>query len=222
MCGLWAAVSSGKKLNMERLTAMAIDTERRGPHAFGFAWVEADGKLRMYKQEGRVSDEPYMLKLAKNAKVVIGHCRWATRGTPDDDRNNHPHECGDGYLVHNGTILRHQDVIRQKRLRVHSDCDSEILCRLYERKRKGWPLQKLAKCIDAVEHKNNEIAVMGLWHQSFVFFRRGKPLHFSETKGGMYFASYGTELPGKPYLMVEDVLFETRWQKSLETWKVAI
>ena len=226
MCGIFAYISKRNTVDVDLLKAIAIDTERRGPHAFGFAWLEADNKMRMYKQEGRVSDESYMLDLCGQARVLIGHCRWATRGNPDDYRNNHPHECGSGYLVHNGTILRHQDVVRQKRLRVRTECDSEILCKLYERKRKGDALEKLARVIDAVDHKNNEIALAGIWNEpaKMAFFRRGKPLHFSETRDGIYIASYGTALPGKAYALTENKVFQMQWNKKhqLETWQVTV
>ena len=38
------------------------------------------------------------------AAVVVGHCRYATHGSPRDNRNNHPHPAGSGQLMHNGVV----------------------------------------------------------------------------------------------------------------------
>lgn len=56
MCGVFGFVSNGGKINMERLQTIARATERRGPHSFGFAWIDARGRLRCFKQTGRISD----------------------------------------------------------------------------------------------------------------------------------------------------------------------
>ena len=42
------------------------------------------------------------LDRCSRAVVLIGHCRYATHGTPLDNRNNHPHVAGGGYYVIRG------------------------------------------------------------------------------------------------------------------------
>jgi glucosamine 6-phosphate synthetase-like amidotransferase/phosphosugar isomerase protein len=67
------------------------------------------------------------LEPCRHAVAVIGHCRWATHGDPQDNRNNHPHPAGRGWLVHNGVIRNDQALLHQDKLRPRTDCDSEVL-----------------------------------------------------------------------------------------------
>lgn len=47
---------------------------------------------------------------ARGALALIGHCRWATHGSPADNRNNHPHPAGRGWIVHNGVVFNHGEL----------------------------------------------------------------------------------------------------------------
>ena len=78
MCGVFGFVSrDGGKMNVELLGRIAEVTERRGPHAFGFAWIDRRGRLKCYKQTGRITDHLGLMMMAADARMLIGHCRFA-------------------------------------------------------------------------------------------------------------------------------------------------
>jgi hypothetical protein len=74
----------------------------------GFGFVSRDGgtlNVELLVQipevtERRVSDHLGLLQMAADARMLIGHCRWATQGDPADNINNHPHAADGGWIVH--------------------------------------------------------------------------------------------------------------------------
>src|SRR5947208_1937574 len=83
MCGVFGFMSrEGGRVNLQALARVAEVTQRRGPHAFGFAWIDRRGRLKCYKQTGRITDHLGLLAMAADARMLIGHCRWATQGNP--------------------------------------------------------------------------------------------------------------------------------------------
>lgn len=196
MCGVFGFIGiDGAPLNVKRLRDIAVDTMSRGPHAFGFAWIDKHGHLRCFKQEGRIKDHLGLLAMAKDARMLIGHCRYATHGDPENNLNNHPHACDGGWLIHNGVVGDHGRLAEEHDLYPVTDCDSEILALLIER----YHGKLLNRCIAAVnETASSPLVIAGLWaraHQ-IVIVRRGNPLYRGEDKrGGHYFSSCNHALP---------------------------
>ena len=195
MCGIFGFVShNGHGPDLRRLEQIARATQRRGPHAFGFAWIDERGRLRMFKQTGRISDHLGLLAMAVDAKMLIGHCRYATHGSPDNNLNNHPHPVDGGWLVHNGVIHDVDRVIEENALHPVSECDSEVLGLLIEE----LDGSLVERCIDAVHLAGDApLAMAAVWRnpQRLVVVRSGNPLHFGETPGGHYFGSLIGGLP---------------------------
>lgn len=72
----------------------------------------------------------------QRCSMVLGHVRWATHGSPDDNRHNHPLiGRSDLYLVHNGIVCGHKDLARKQGLTLDTDVDSELILRMVEASR---------------------------------------------------------------------------------------
>jgi glucosamine 6-phosphate synthetase-like amidotransferase/phosphosugar isomerase protein len=207
MCGVFGFVSrDGGKMNLGVLARVARATERRGPHAFGFGWINRRGRLKCYKQTGRISDHLGLLAMAADARMLIGHCRYATQGAPADNINNHPHPADGGWIVHNGQVRNYDELVQEFGLCPVSACDSEVLGLLVEQGRGGV----LERCRAAVRaacpeqepvtlfSPDSPLVLLGLWPRPdrLVSVRRGNPLHFGHTEQGLYLASLADGLPG--------------------------
>ena len=214
MCGVFGFVSrDGGTVNLQVLGRIAEATERRGPHAFGFAWIDRRGRLKCYKQTGRVSDYLGLLALAADARMLVGHCRFATQGSPDDNINNHPHPADGGWIVHNGQIRAYRELVDAFDLNPVSACDSEVLGLLVEQA-EGNVLDRCRAAVRAVAPERETgllfdapqpLVLLGLWPRPdrLVAVRQGNPLHVSRTEQGYYLASLAEGLPG-PVQVLKD------------------
>jgi glutamine---fructose-6-phosphate transaminase (isomerizing) len=193
MCGIFgfAAATPRRRANLKRLRAIARDTESRGRHAFGFAWIDGANRIHAYKQTGAIGQNLDTLEQLADAKLLIGHCRWATHGSPIVNANNHPHAAGDGYVVHNGVIRSYREINQRYRLRPSTECDSETLAMLLG-VLNGTHTERLAGALETIDPP---AAVAALWPNDLYLARNGNPLSIGRTEAGVYFASYGTRLP---------------------------
>ncbi len=191
MCGLFGFISkSGRGPDLERLRRIALETQLRGDHAFGLAWVTSDGKLHAFKCPGSPAANLDALDQCQDARILVGHCRYATHGDPAENGNNHPHRAGRGWLVHNGVVRNHVDIARRYRLRTQTECDSEVLGLLMARI-PGSLQRRAALSVDAAD---GPLAILGVWTSParLLLVRRGNPLWIGETRSAAYFGS----LPG--------------------------
>lgn len=197
MCGVFGYASfNGKGPNIQRLQDIASVTMRRGPHAFGFAWVDGKGRLKMFKKTGRIVDHLGLLEMAHDAQFLIGHCRYATHGAPENNLNNHPHPADGGWIVHNGVISDHEEIAQENGLHPVTSCDSEVLGLLIEDGQGG--LRR--RCVEAVQYASGSpLVMMGLWSRPgrMIVLRSGNPLAMGICKGRVYLGSLKEDLPGK-------------------------
>lgn len=195
MCGIFGFVGKNDWTpHPERLKRIATTTEARGPHAFGLAWIDSRNRLRMYKQTGRITDHLGVLRMASDARMLIGHCRYATHGDARDNLNNHPHPVDGGWMVHNGVVRRHARINIEWDLHPISECDSETIALLIE----ALDGTVLERCATAAEICGPNFATAALWRNPnrMVLVRNGNPLHIGIDKRGLYFGSLEGGLPG--------------------------
>lgn len=193
MCGVFGFISRTRRPDLGRLRAIALETQQRGDHAFGLAWIDGDGRLHAYKQPGPISNYLDALERCRDARVLVGHCRLATHGHPADNRNNHPHRVGRGWLVHNGVVRNHRQIAARYGLAPTTDCDSEVLGLLMA-KIPGALTRRAAITVDAAD---GPLALMGLWARParLLLVRRGNPLWGGMARAAAYFGSLPGALP---------------------------
>lgn len=202
MCGVFGFISkNGAGPDVARLKRIARITESRGRHAFGLAW-EDDGGICTFKRPGAASLRLRDLDRVRGTQAVIGHCRWATSGLPEDNWNNHPHPAGRGWLVHNGIVENHLELIDEFDLDIQTECDSEVLGMLMLRA--GGSILDRARYMRA--ETAGTMAVLGLWVNPvrMLILRSGRPMHFGEDDRGFYFASLAPQLPSRVFALKDE------------------
>lgn len=213
MCGVFGFVShTGRETpNIETLKRIAEATEARGRHAWGMAWIDGQGVIKSYKQTGPIGNSLGLLRMAADARVLIGHCRYATQGDYRANANNHPHPADGGWFVHNGMIPNYRQLVREHSLFPSSECDSEVLGLLIERM-KGKLTDRVEASVAQVRsdsEANQPLVLLGLWKPGrLIAVRRGNPLSLSETKRGTYLASLPECLPGRAEEFPDNKLIE--------------
>lgn len=198
MCGVFGFVSyDGKGPHLKRLEKIARVTMTRGPHAFGFAWLTWAGRVKMFKQTGRITDYLGLLRMAADARVLVGHCRYATHGDPGNNLNNHPHPADGGWIVHNGVVHNHEQLADEHDLYPVSVCDSEVLGLLIAESEGRLP----ARCAAVANVAKGNLVMLGVWGKParLVAVRRGNPLSVGRVGDGdrFYLGSLADELPGE-------------------------
>jgi glucosamine 6-phosphate synthetase-like amidotransferase/phosphosugar isomerase protein len=122
---------------LDIFTEMLWRSERGGPHATGVAVLREDGAHVIAKRplpaRRFVGQNAFFEALAKfdnKATAILGHTRWPTRGSEQNNRNNHPIRAGRVIGTHNGTILNADELFRRFRLKRGAEVDSELLFRM--------------------------------------------------------------------------------------------
>ncbi|MGB5894254.1 MAG: glutamine--fructose-6-phosphate transaminase (isomerizing) [Ignavibacteriaceae bacterium] len=135
MCGIVGYI--GEKNCVPILLNGLKRLEYRGYDSAGIGII-ANSNSKIVKNEGKVSLLEDKLKdLKLNAKLGIGHTRWATHGIPNEI-NAHPHsnENNTLFLIHNGIIENYRTIkqdLENKGYKFKSDTDSEVLVHLIDR-----------------------------------------------------------------------------------------
>jgi glucosamine 6-phosphate synthetase-like amidotransferase/phosphosugar isomerase protein len=160
MCGIFGVVSCQPwtpeewALAEASLERLFIASERRGRDAAGYACVAQDGVLRYLKQPGPAerflqqgwAQSREQLRTLRPT-VFVGHTRAGTKGSAQDNINNHPLVDTDAGIavVHNGVISNDDEVFKKERLERDGQVDSEVLLRLIAKRTEGPKLKHLAR-----------------------------------------------------------------------------
>lgn len=169
--------------------------EYRGYDSAGIALL--NGKLNMYKRQGKVSDlEEFVKGKDITGTIGIAHTRWATHGEPNNE-NAHPHvsQSGNLAIIHNGIIENYSSIKEELISRGYtfkSDTDTEVLVQLIE----DIKLNEKVDLEEAVRIALNQ--VVGAYAivlvskdepDMLVAARKGSPLVVGIGKGDFYLAS---------------------------------
>lgn len=183
MCGIVGYI--GEKSVLKILIEGLRSLEYRGYDSSGIA-VNANSEIKIYKAQGKLQNlEDVLSKHSneiKDAKVGIGHIRWATHGAPTEV-NAHPHTCSCGKLVivHNGIIenfkqLR-EDLIK-KGCNFRSQTDTETVAHLIAQEYEKT--KDLPQAVRNATQKIDGAYALGIMHQDLpnmlVATKRNAPL----------------------------------------------
>ena len=145
MCGIIGYIGGGDAVKtvyggLKRL-------EYRGYDSAGAAFL-TDGKIQVYKKQGRV-EKLYPLLDGVRSRIGVGHTRWATHGVPSDT-NAHPHRAGGIAVVHNG-IIENYAALKAELIsdgaKFVSDTDSEVIAHLLLKNYNGNLTEALFKTV---------------------------------------------------------------------------
>ena len=129
MCGI-AGFSVAKNHRVDaRVLSRALLKEiiKRGYDATGMAWTDRDGRVWYAKADVPAYEfiRDHLDEMDADAKTVILHTRFATKGDPTIDGNNHPIVLPGIVGVHNGVITNDDEVFEMLGVERQAQVDSE-------------------------------------------------------------------------------------------------
>lgn len=97
------------------VSALIKSLQSRGRHATGMMQCNADGTWSV--QKAPVNGEEFnkgRAPVRRDARAIAVHTRWATKGDPEWNRNNHPVAGKNGVLVMHNGVVRDYSLKREK------------------------------------------------------------------------------------------------------------
>lgn len=140
MCGI-AGIHRRGDTPVPRLGRLAdgllLGISHRGSDATGFLAMSDDGTVKTQK----VAEACALFVLARqrfspDARTVLLHTRFATRGRADDPNNAHPVVAGKAAAIHNGTIYNDRELFTKHGMKRTADVDSIVIPALIDKL--GW------------------------------------------------------------------------------------
>jgi glucosamine--fructose-6-phosphate aminotransferase (isomerizing) len=188
MCGIFGFVATSEQEPDVVLRGLRF-LEYRGYDSWGIA-VGNNGTVEVDKATGPISDASTKLP---NAKIALGHTRWATHGGVTE-ANAHPHsDCGKRFaLIHNGIVENYQDLAGRlgPGHRFLSQTDTEVLVHLMEEEIECEPdfLRALLTVFRQVEGLS-AVAVLDAKSGRIAVAKNGSPVALGWGQDTMYLAS---------------------------------
>ncbi len=174
MCGIVGYIGNGEAapIILDSLKRL----EYRGYDSAGIATLN-NSKINLTRTVGKLSN--LFNELNKNpitGKVGIGHTRWATHGSVNE-QNTHPHiafkKVG---IVHNGIIENYEEIKKRlirKGFKFSSETDSEVLAHLFVEAfdQKLSPLEAMKKVLSLIKGAF-ALAVISKEHDDLIMVAR--------------------------------------------------
>jgi len=257
MCGIAGILlTQSKDRDLDKIrelfTANLIANEARGKDATGALIVQKNSEWFLEKDAlpatlftQTASYRKLLERINHNTVLILGHTRKPTKGTPEDNNNNHPIVRGETIGVHNGT-LSNDDEIFLKHLKAGKNSrigavDSEAIFALIDEIEKDAPLTKQCAAISAVSYLLHGSYTTIYMHPKdpcrlyLLKYNNPMSVHYSPDLQGLFFSSrylflrkaFGrsviTEaLPSRQGYVFESRLIRRRGKKPILTFPLAI
>ncbi len=201
MCGIVGYIG-GKKAQPILLGGLRR-LEYRGYDSAGIATMSNAGKTTLLRKNGKVSELDKLVSRSQNDDSIgIGHTRWATHGVPSE-KNAHPHQAGDIFLVHNGIIENYKDLkqaLQKQKYSFKSDTDSEVLAALidsaYQRQKNKNLHEAVTDALRTVVGAYGIAVFCAANPDEIVVARKGSPLVLGVANNEVFVASDASALVG--------------------------
>ena len=146
MCGLTGVIlgqQSRSKDECKKISdgfeSMLMEADARGGDATGFAIIDKHGDYAICKRPLEAFSFLMNSEVQENIDLfyddvtcLMGHTRFATKGHPSINKNNHPIRAGKTIGTHNGSIHNHKELFKKVKMNRYAQVDSEAIFRLYE------------------------------------------------------------------------------------------
>ena len=193
MCGIASYIGTGTSIN--KLMYLMHDNDSRGGHSSG-AYIDD----KMYKC---TEESGNLLSIIdkSNAKLFIGHTRYATHGVKTAE-NTHPYKIGKYIGCHNGVLSNFEQLCIDNNIDT-PDVDSKAIYLLMDNLQ--TPKEKRYETLGM--HSGTINAVWTESDGNMYVYRRNNPLFRLRQDGGIYFSSLkeGLEAIAKDKSKVKEV-----------------
>lgn len=191
MCGIIGII--GEKEVAPLLLEGLDRLEYRGYDSAGIATL-SNGHIERRRAEGKlVNLRDRVQKNPIEGHVGIGHTRWATHGSPNEN-NAHPHANDEVAVVHNGIIENYAKLkaeLAEHQVRFQTQTDTEVIVHLLSHYLKQGlsPEEAANKTFDRLEGAYALVLIFAGEHDLMIGTRKGTPLAIGYGEGDMYIAS---------------------------------
>ncbi|NJD56188.1 MAG: glutamine--fructose-6-phosphate transaminase (isomerizing) [Nitrospirae bacterium] len=154
--------------------------EYRGYDSAGIAYQNGKG-IEIFRTRGKIADlQDALPSPLPEARVGLGHTRWATHGIPSE-RNSHPHRSAGVAVVHNGIIANYRKLkseLMSEGITFSSDTDTEVIPHMISRNLGlGLPLKKAISETVSRLRGTFALVILSETHPHTLFaLRRDRPL----------------------------------------------
>lgn len=191
MCGICAVISKTNitKPQFEQFKELLVYTQVRGTDATGYAYNDGTN-LTVYKGPSKASE---FVKDMKHfgGNILMGHTRAKTKGSENNNDNNHPILYNNFMLVHNGCCSNDDEVFKKFGMKRNAQVDSEVIVALID-----YFHQKGSSIEDSIEKAFEELSggfACLLMHAHYPnklwMWRTSNPISVTETESGLMIAS---------------------------------
>lgn len=219
MCGIVGIISCRRdgltRANYDGFVEAWKRAQARGSHACGLI-ASVQGNLEFWKDaipsSEAVKHMGEIIPYRKGMRFMLGHTRFATSGSPDDNLNNHPLVIGankDLLGIHNGIIANKSELLQAHGWKAQREVDTEIAFRLVNHygPHSVKPYEQMQGLFNLAFARRNSPGV-------FYLVRKGNPLVMRQGVDATAFSSMESywEFPAHRVREVDDNTM-TQWGK---------